>query len=69
MKANEKGKKNPTARHVNVSKPLSGPTQHLALLQATCPPLLRAVLGIRGKLVEAILDTGSTFTLMQRQLC
>lgn len=68
MKVNEKGKKNPTAHHVNVSKPLSGPSQHLVLVQATTPPLLRAVLGIRGKQVEAILDTGSTFTLMQRQL-
>lgn len=68
IKSNEKGKKNPTARHVNTSKPLSGPTQHLALVQSTTPPLLRVVLGVCGKQVEAILDTGSTFTLMQYQL-
>ncbi|KAI2645798.1 Retrovirus-related Pol polyprotein from transposon 17.6 [Labeo rohita] len=68
LKVSEKGKKNQTARHVSVPKALSGQTQHLALVQSATPPLLRVVLKVHGVQVEAILDTGSTFTLMQRQV-
>lgn len=68
IKASEKGKKNPTVRHVNVPKPATGQSQHLALVHSTTPPLLRVAISIQGRQVEAILDTGSTFTLMQRKL-
>lgn len=68
LKAQDKGKKSLSSRPSAASKPPSGQPQLLAIGQVVAPQLLKVVVGIQGHQVEAIVDTGCTFTLMQKHL-
>ncbi|KAI4881414.1 hypothetical protein NFI96_007028 [Prochilodus magdalenae] len=61
LKAQDKGRK-------KTSRPKEANPTHLALVQSVSPPLLKITIAVRGFLVEAVLDTGCTYTLMQKQI-
>jgi len=68
LKVNNEGKKGASLRRDQQSRPQSTPIQHVSLIQTTTPPLLKVAIDVSNYHVEAIVDTGSTYSLMQKRL-
>ncbi|RXN23822.1 Transposon Ty3-I Gag-Pol [Labeo rohita] len=68
LKGTNEGKKSASSRRDQLPKPSGTSVQHVSLIQTTTPPLLKVVIDVRDFHVEAVVDTGSTYSLMQKQL-
>lgn len=61
LKVSNEGKKSASIRR-DQSKPQSASVQHVSLIQTTIPSLLKVTIDVRNYHVEAIVDTGSTYS-------
>ncbi len=68
LKGTNEGKKSALSRRDQLPKSPSTSVQHISLIQTTTPPLLKVAVGVGSYHVEAVVDTGSTYSLMQNQV-
>ncbi len=68
LKGTNEGKKSASSRRDQLPKSPSTSVQHISLIQTTTPPLLKVAIGVGRYHVEAVVDTGLTYSLMQKQL-